>query len=45
MKTFLKKVTLQIGLKKFLFLKKVKSIVPGTYVIEELTGDEVVGTV
>ena len=35
--------TLQIGLKKFLKLKKVKNTVPWTYVITDLNGEEIVG--
>ena len=31
------KATLQIGLKKYLLLKKVKNTVPWTYVIDDLT--------
>ena len=34
----------QIGLKKFLWLKKVKSTVPWTYVIGDLKSEEIVGT-
>ena len=32
----------QIGLKKFLKLKKVKNTVPWTYVINDLNGEEIV---
>ena len=35
--------TLQIGLKKFLKLKKVKNTIPWTYVITDLNGEEIVG--
>ena len=35
--------TLQIGLKKFLKLKKVKNTVPWTYVITDLNVEEIVG--
>ena len=38
------KDTLQIGLKKFLSLKKVKNTVPLTYGISDLKGEETVGT-
>ena len=38
------KVTLQIGLKKFLWLKKVKNTVPWTYVINDLKREEIAGT-
>ena len=34
----------QIGLKKLLSLKKVKSTVPWTYVISDHNGEEIVGT-
>ena len=34
----------QIGLKKFLWLKKVKNTVPWTYVISDLKGEEIAGT-
>ena len=34
----------QIGLIKFLWLKKVKNTVPLTYVISDLKGKEIVGT-
>ena len=40
----MQKVTLQIGLKKFLSLKKVKNIARWTYVIGDLNGKEIVGT-
>ena len=43
-KSFLQKVTLQIGLEKFFWLKKCKSAVPWTCVIDDLNGKEVVGT-
>ena len=42
-KTFLQKAIFQIGLKKFL-IKKVKNAVPWTYVIKDLSGEEIVGT-
>ena len=35
---------LQIGLKKFLRLKKIKNTVPWTYVINDLNGEEITGT-
>ena len=43
-KIFLQKVTLQIGLKNFLVVKKVKNNVPWTYVISDLIGEEIVET-
>ena len=43
-KIFLQKFTLKIGLKKFLWFKKVKNTVPWTYVISDLKGEETVGT-
>ena len=43
-KTFLVKVMFQIGSKKFLLLKKVKNTVPWTYLIDDLNGDEIIGT-
>lgn len=36
----MEKVTLQIGLEKFLRLKKVKIIVPWTYVIEDFNEEK-----
>ena len=38
------KDTLQLGLKKFLWLKKVKNTVPWKYVIIDLNGEEIHGT-
>ena len=38
------KVTLQLGLKKYLLLKKAKNTVPWTYVINDLNGEEITGT-
>ena len=38
------KAILQIGLKKFLILKKFKNTVPWTYVIDDLNGQETTGT-
>ena len=35
---------LQIGLKKFVLLKKIKNTVPLTYVINDLNGEEITGT-
>ena len=35
---------LQIGLKKFLLLAKIKITVPWTYVINDLNGEEITGT-
>ena len=43
-KTFLQKSMFQIGLKKFLWLEKVKNIVVWTYVISDLNGQEIVET-
>ena len=42
-KTFLQKVTLHIGLKKFLWLKKLKILYCG-HVINDLNGEEITGT-
>ena len=42
-KTFLQKVTLHIGLKKFLWLKKLKILYRG-HVINDLNGEEITGT-
>ena len=38
------KATLQICLKKYLLLKKVKNTVPWTYVINDLNSEEITGT-
>ena len=38
------KATLQIGLKKYFVIKKVKNTVPWTYVINDLNGEEIMGT-
>ena len=43
-KIFWQKVTLEISLKKFLWLKKIKNTLPWTYVINDLNGAEIVGT-
>ena len=43
-KIFLQKFMLQIDLKKFLWLKKLKRLGPGTYVTSDLNGEEIVGT-
>ena len=43
-KTFLVKVMFQIGSKKFLLLKKVKNTVPWAYLIDDLNGEEIIGT-
>ena len=43
-KTFLQKSMFQIGLKKFLWLEKVKNIVAWTYVISDLNGQKTVET-
>ena len=42
-KIFLQKITLQIGLKKLLWLK-VKNTMQWTYVINDLDGEEIFGT-
>ena len=34
---------LQVGLEKFLWLKKLKNTVPWTYVISDLNGEEIIG--
>ena len=41
---FLQRDTYQIGLKKFLWLKNITKIVPWSYVISDLIGDESIGT-
>ena len=41
---FLQMFTLQIGLKKFFLIKKIKSTVLWTYVINDIIGEEVIGT-
>ena len=41
---FLQRDSYQIGLKKFLWLKNVTKIVPWSYVISDLIGDEIIGT-
>ena len=43
-KLFLLKDVLQIGLKKFLWLKIVKNTIPWTYVINDLNGEKSCGT-
>ena len=43
-KTFLQKVTLQIALKKVLWLKNLKRTVPWTYIISDLKSEDTVGT-
>ena len=45
-KTFLLKDILQIGLKKFLIklINKIKNTVPWTYVINDLNGEEIIGS-
>ena len=43
-KAFLRKAIFQIGLKKFLWLKKFKNTMPWTYVIIDLKDEEIVGT-
>ena len=42
-KHFLLKDTHQTGLKKFLLLVKLKKTVPWTYVINDLSGEEIIG--
>ena len=44
-KTFLLKDILQIGQKKFLLLVKIKNTVPWPYVINDLNGEEITGSV
>ena len=34
----------QIGQKKYLLLKKIKNTVPWTYVLNDLNGEEIIGT-
>ena len=41
---FLQKSSLQIGLKKFLLLKKLKETATWACVIHDLKGEEIVGT-
>ena len=41
-KTFLQKVTFQIGLKNFLWFKKLKILCPEHVVINNLNGEEIV---
>ena len=43
-KAFLQKVTFQIGLKKFSWLKKVKTTMPWTYVVSDHNDEEIVAT-
>ena len=38
------KATLQIGLKKYFLFKKLKNTLPWTYVINDLNGDQIMGT-
>ena len=40
-KIFLQKITLQIGPKKFLWYKKLKSTVPWIYAVDDLNGEEI----
>ena len=40
----MQKVTLQIGLKKFLVVKNVKNTVSWIYVVSDLNGKEIIGT-
>ena len=41
-KTILQKAMFQIGLKKFLWLKKLKTLSRGHYVVGDLKGEEIV---
>ena len=41
---FLLKDTRQIGLKKFFVIRKVENTVPWTYVINDINGEEIIGT-
>ena len=43
-KILLQEALFQIGLKKFLWLKKVKNTAPWTYVISDLDGEQIIGT-
>ena len=43
-KFFLRKVTLQIDLKKIFVIKRVKNTAPWAYVINDLNGEEIGGT-
>ena len=43
-KILLQEALLQIGLKKFLWLKKVKNTAPWTFVISDLDGEQIIGT-
>ena len=43
-KTFLQKAKFQTGLKKLIVFKKIKSIVPWTYLTSGLKGEQIVGT-
>ena len=43
-KTFLQKAMFRIGLKRFLWLKKLKKAAPWTYVISQLKGKEIFKT-
>ena len=38
------KVILQIGLKRFFVIKEIKNTVPWTYVLNDLNGEEIIGT-
>ena len=38
------KDTCQIGLKRFFIISKIKNTVPWTYVINDLNGEEIIGT-
>ena len=40
-KTILQKAMFQIGLKKFLWLKKLKTLCRGHYVVDDLKGEEI----
>ena len=41
---FLLKDTRQIGLKNFFVIRKVENTVPWTYVINDINGEEIIGT-
>ena len=43
-KIFLLKDTHQTGLKRFFVIKEVKNSVPWAYVIDDLNGEEIIGT-
>ena len=39
-----KKITLQIGPKKFFFIKRIRNAVSWAYLIEDINGEEIIGT-